>query len=110
MTVRRRIGLAGLVLALLLVVSFGLVAPPERCPSVTAADLQRSAQSAVDWFVHNQRADGTWLYEYDADQDSALAEYNTVRHAGGAMGLYQAAADWATLEVEDHEGLAGRRG
>src|SRR4051794_17579793 len=49
-TPRVRAVRAGLVLAVLLVVSFGVVAPPERCPSVTAAELKRSAQSTVDWF------------------------------------------------------------
>ena len=92
MTAGRRVAVAGLVLALMLVVSFAVVAPPERCPAVSEADLQRSAQATVDWFVHNQRSDGTWLYEYDAGDDSAAADYNTVRHAGAAMGLYQAAA------------------
>ena len=56
MTVRTRVLRACLVLAALLVVSLGIVAPPERCPSVTAAELRRSAQSAVDWFVRNQPA------------------------------------------------------
>jgi small neutral amino acid transporter SnatA (MarC family) len=87
-----RVWRAGLGLALLIVVSFGVVAPPERCPSVSAVDLERSAQSAVDWFIRNQRPDGTWLYLYDADQDSTAPEYNVVRHTGAAMGLYQAAA------------------
>src|SRR5215218_2736579 len=83
---------AGLGLALLIVLAFGVVAPPERCPSVSAVELQRSAQSAVDWFVRNQRPDGTWLYLYDAAEDSTPSEYNVVRHAGATMGLYQAAA------------------
>jgi small neutral amino acid transporter SnatA (MarC family) len=78
--------------AALLVVSLGVVAPPERCPSVSAAELRRSAQSAVDWFVRNQKPDGSWLYLYDADQDASAAEYNEVRHVGATMGLYQAAA------------------
>jgi small neutral amino acid transporter SnatA (MarC family) len=87
-----RVWRAGLVLAVLLVVSFGVVAPPERCPSVSAVDLRRSAQSAVDWFVRNQRPDGTWLYRYDAAEGATPSEYDAVRHAGAAMGLYQAAA------------------
>jgi small neutral amino acid transporter SnatA (MarC family) len=74
------------------VLSFGLVAPPERCPRVSAADLRRSAQSAVDWFSRNQRPDGAWLYAYTAGDDSVRSEYNVVRHAGVTMGLYQAAA------------------
>ena len=87
-----RLWRAGLVLTLLLVVSFGVVAPPERCPAVSAPELRRSAQSAVDWFVRNQHSDGTWLYLYNADDDTAAAEYNVIRHTGAAMGLYQAAA------------------
>jgi small neutral amino acid transporter SnatA (MarC family) len=87
-----RVWRAGLSLALLLVVAFVVVAPPERCPSVTAAELRASAQSAVAWFVRNQEADGTWLYLYDAGEDSTSPEYNSVRHAGVTMGLYQAAA------------------
>jgi small neutral amino acid transporter SnatA (MarC family) len=91
-TVAKRVWLAALCVALLLVLSFGVVAPPERCPSVSAADLRRSAQAAVDWFVRNQAPDGTWLYLYNAEKDSAPPEYDAVRHTGAAMGLYQAAA------------------
>ena len=87
-----RLWRAGLTLALILAASLLLVAPPERCPSVTTAELQGSAQSTVDWFVRNQDSDGSWLYEYNADEDSSLAGYNPVRHAGVTMGLYQAAA------------------
>jgi len=83
---------AGLSLALILVVAFVVVAPPERCPSVTAGELRRSAQATVDWFVRNQKPDGSWLYVYDANDDSTASEYNEVRHAGVTMGLYQAAA------------------
>jgi small neutral amino acid transporter SnatA (MarC family) len=87
-----RVWRAGLVLALIVAVAFTVVAPPERCPSVTSGALRRSAQAAVDWFVRNQNLNGTWLYIYDADDDSAPSEYNAVRHAGAAMGLYRAAA------------------
>jgi small neutral amino acid transporter SnatA (MarC family) len=87
------LGRAGVSLALLLVFAFGVAAPPERCPSVSAPEVTRSAQAAVDWFVRNQRTDGTWLYRYDAEDDSVPPEtYNVVRHAGVTMGLYQAAA------------------
>jgi small neutral amino acid transporter SnatA (MarC family) len=73
------------------VVAFGVMAPPERCPAVTADDLRASATEAVDWFTRNQEQDGTWLYLYDADAGRAVDDYNVVRHAGGVMGLYQAA-------------------
>jgi small neutral amino acid transporter SnatA (MarC family) len=90
-TVLSRIWRSLLLLAVLLVVAFGAIAPPEGCPSVTPADLQRSSQAAVDWFVRNQYADGTWLYEYHRDGDSLTPGYNDVRHAGAVMALYQAA-------------------
>ncbi len=90
--IARRVWPALLTLALILAASFLVVAPPERCPSVTPAELRRSAQASVDWFVRNQDNDGTWLYLYDADDDSTPIDYNEVRHAGVAMGLYQAAA------------------
>jgi small neutral amino acid transporter SnatA (MarC family) len=83
---------AGLILVLILTAGFAVVAPPERCPSVDAGELRGSAQEAVDWFARNQRADGTWLYLYNADRDSVAGEYNVVRHAGVTMGLYRAAA------------------
>jgi small neutral amino acid transporter SnatA (MarC family) len=87
-----RVWRACLILALLIAVAFTVVAPPERCPPVTAGRLQSSAQATVDWFVRNQAADGTWMYLYDAEHDSTPSEYNLVRHAGATMGLYQAAA------------------
>jgi small neutral amino acid transporter SnatA (MarC family) len=83
---------AGLGLALLLILAFAVVAPPERCPSATPGELRASAQAAVGWFAVNQNPDGTWLYEYDRDEDSATADYNIVRHAGAVMGLEQASA------------------
>ncbi|HET9738767.1 MAG TPA: MarC family protein [Solirubrobacteraceae bacterium] len=87
-----RVWRAGLTLAVFLAIAFTVVAPPERCPPVTAGELRRSAEATVDWFVRNQQADGTWLYLYDADDDAVASEYNEVRHAGVTMGLYQAAA------------------
>jgi small neutral amino acid transporter SnatA (MarC family) len=115
-----RVWRATLTLALLIAVAFAVVAPPERCPSVTVAGLRGSAQSAVDWFVRNQAADGTWLYLYDADDDSTSSEYNYVRHAGAATGLYQAAAagvpgalgsadrgtEWALQRLTERDGWA----
>ena len=121
-----RLWRAGLTLTLALAAALVLVAPPERCPQVTTEELRGSAQSSVDWFVRNQDPNGSWLYEYDAQEDTSGSEYNEVRHAGVTMGLYQAAAaglpgalnsadrgtrwaherliqrdDWAALEYEN---------
>ena len=88
----RRVALAAAALLGVGVLAFGVLAPPEECPQPTAASLDESAGGAVRWFVRNQRPDGSWLYEYDAEDDSDLGGYNIVRHAGAIMGLYQAAA------------------
>jgi len=90
-SVRRRVAMAGLALLGVSLVAFTFGAPPERCPEVTARELQTAATEAADWFARNQEADGTWLYQYDAEADEAVDDYNVVRHAGGIMGLYQAA-------------------
>jgi small neutral amino acid transporter SnatA (MarC family) len=92
MSAATRVWRAGLTLALAIAVAFVLVAPPEHCPSVSAGELRRSAQASVDWLVRNQKPDGTWLYLYDASDDSTPSGYNAVRHTGAAMGLYRAAS------------------
>jgi small neutral amino acid transporter SnatA (MarC family) len=83
--------MAGLSLLVAGAVAFGVMAPPERCPAVTAGGLRAAATEAVDWFVRNQEPNGTWLYLYDAESGRAADDYNVVRHAGGVMSLYQAA-------------------
>jgi small neutral amino acid transporter SnatA (MarC family) len=94
MSALARAGLSLALLALILVFTFGVAAPPEHCPTAAPSELRRSAQASVDWFVRNQNPEGSWLYEYNADTNttSAPADYNWVRHAGATMGLYQAAA------------------
>jgi small neutral amino acid transporter SnatA (MarC family) len=118
-----RAGLALLAVVGTGVVVFGVVAPPERCPPVTAADLRASAAETVGWFARNQNSNGTWLYLYEAGPDEPVAEYNVVRHAGAVMGLYQAAsagipgarvaadrgADWALDRVIRRDGWAALR-
>lgn len=84
--------MAMLVLAGAGVVVFGVLAPPERCPTVSEDDLERSATAAVGWFVRNQDDDGRWLYLYDAQTNETISEYNVVRHMGVQMSLYQAAS------------------
>ena len=118
--IANRLWRAGLALVLLIAVAFVVLAPPERCPPVSAGELRASAQAAVGWFVRNQEADGSWLYLYDAESDSAAPEYNPVRHAGVTMGLYQAAAaglpgalrsadrgtEWALDRLMEHDDWA----
>ncbi len=87
----RRVGLAIVAVSVAFVVMFGALAPPERCPTVTVATLRSSASETVDWFARNQQSDGRWLYLYDAETAAASSDYNVIRHAGVAMGLYQAA-------------------
>jgi small neutral amino acid transporter SnatA (MarC family) len=91
MSVLGRVWRAAIVLALALILAFGVAAPPERCPTVTAGELRASAGEAVGWFARNQYSDGSWLYLYNANTNKAASEYNVVRHAGALMGLYQAA-------------------
>ena len=83
-----RVWPALLTLVLLLILSFGVISPPERCPNVTEGQLRESAQASVDWFVRNQHPDGTWLYLYRRNKDVVPDEYDLVRHAGAVMGLY----------------------
>ena len=71
MTPLARVARAALVLVALLVLTFGVAAPPERCPSATPAQLRGSAQAAVDWFARNQDPDGSWLYLYNKDKNTA---------------------------------------
>jgi hypothetical protein len=89
----------GLVVLLVRVV----VALPEHCPVVDRDDLIASAFDAVGWLERNQNPDGTWLYRYDAAADEVIDDYNTVRHAGVTMSLYQAhtAGIEGALEVGD---------
>lgn len=73
-------------------VAFGVGAPPEHCPDITAAETQQAAAGAVAWLVDNQSPDGTWLYEYNRTTDVDTDDYNIVRHAGVMSSLYQAGA------------------
>ena len=84
--------------------AFGVLSPPEHCPEVTSASLRQAASETVDWFARNQNADGTWLYQYRAETDTVVDDYNVVRHAGAVMGLYMA-ADYG---IEEAFALADR--
>jgi hypothetical protein len=78
---------------------------PEVCPPITADQATASAVAAADWLAANQLDDGTFLDEWDRDQQVASPSYNVVRHAGVTMALYQVArhagADPAHLAAAD---------
>jgi hypothetical protein len=80
-----------------------VVALPEHCPVADETALRQSAAEAVAWLERNQLQDGRWLYRYDRAADRAIDDYNTVRHAGVVMSLYQAHAAGVAgaLEVAD---------
>ena len=62
--------------------AFGVAARRPSSAPRPSARLRQAASETVDWFVRNQHADGTWLYEYDAETDTVVDDYNLVRHAG----------------------------
>jgi hypothetical protein len=66
--------------------------PPERCPPITLDEARAGAVAAGEWIERAQKADGTYLYDYDRAEDRDLGGYNEVRHAGVTMSLYQLAA------------------
>lgn len=80
-----------------------VIALPEHCPAATPGELMHTAEEAVAWLARNQNDDGTWLYRYEAESDTVVGGYNTVRHAGVTMSLYQAADHGVAgaLEVAD---------
>lgn len=89
------------------VLTFGVGAPPENCPTVTPNDLDAAGAAAATWIIDNQLENGTWLYEYNRATDTATDDYNIVRHAGVMSSLYQAGArgiDGATESAD--RGLA----
>lgn len=85
------------------VATFGVIAPPEHCPSVSEDDLRAAATSAAGWIEVNQLDDGSFRYEYSADEQRDLPGYNVVRHAGVVMSMYMAAGYGVagTLETGD---------
>ncbi|MGY6501750.1 MAG: hypothetical protein ACXIVQ_12785 [Acidimicrobiales bacterium] len=88
--VRHRVGGALLSWVLVAVVVRVVVALPEQCPVVTRDQVWSASEQAVAWLERNQNDDGTWLYRYDRENDVEVDDYNTVRHAGVVMSLYQA--------------------
>lgn len=94
--------------------------PAEVCPAVDAAGVRLSIDEAVAWVERNIRPDGRYLYGYDRGIGEVNTGYNTARHSGVLMALYQvhahtgsgtalAAADaglaHAIQDLIDHEGF-----
>lgn len=69
-----------------------VLVPPENCPAITVPQALDAATLATGWVERAQNADGTYVYEYNRDNGTISTGYNTVRHAGVTMGLYQYAA------------------
>ncbi|NQV05605.1 hypothetical protein HQ535_03570 [bacterium] len=74
------------------VLRFALV-PAEVCPPVTAAQVRTSIGEAVDWFERGYRDDGRYTYGFTRDGAIESSGYNTARHAGVTMSLYQVAIE-----------------
>lgn len=80
------------------------ILPPEHCPPFDRDAALAAARGTAAWMEHNQKADGSYVYEYDARSGSESAAYNEVRHAGVTMTLYQAAGrlgDAAAMAAAD---------
>ena len=84
------------------------VVQAEQCGDPTTDELRAAAGAAVDWFRHNQRDDGAWLYRYDRATDTDVGSYNITRHAGVTMSLEQAAG--ARLPESEAAALSAERG
>ena len=84
--------LAAVVLLVAAVLAFGVLAPPEHCPDVSADESDRTARrrpSTGSPVTNSTTARGSTSTTRESDRD--LGSYNIVRHAGAIMGLYQAA-------------------
>jgi hypothetical protein len=88
------------------VLRLGLV-PAEVCPPVTSAEVRTAVGEAVGWFERGMRPDGRYTYGFTRGEGYVSVEYNSARHAGVTMSLYQvanaldpAAADLAERALE----------
>jgi hypothetical protein len=67
-----------------------VVVPAETCPPVTAGQVRNTIDEALGWIIDNLGDDGRYLYGYDLEDDRVSPSYNSARHAGVTMSLYQA--------------------
>ena len=111
-SVRRRVALAGLALLGVSLVAFAWGAPPERCPEVTAGSCRRPPPRRPTGSPATRRPTAPGCTSTTPRPTRPIDDYNVVRHAGGIMGLYQAAgaaipgaletADRGFAWAEDH--------
>jgi hypothetical protein len=101
--------------------------PGANCPAITSTDALADARASAAWMARVQRDDGSYLYEYNIDTDQQVPGYNSVRHAGVTMALYQLAAlgepsdramalpvadrglGWMQRNMIDHDGWSALR-
>jgi hypothetical protein len=80
------------------------VVPAEYCPPVASSALRASIDSAAEWLIGGMDSDGTYTYGYDRVEDAVNTGYNSARHGGVTMSLYQlyeVTGDPAALEAAD---------
>ena len=65
--------------------------PADGCGRPEAQELRDASAAASDWIQRALRPGGSYVYIYDATDDSTPFTYNVVRHAGVTMALYQSA-------------------
>lgn len=88
--IRRRLALhLSILLVGVAVLRIGVV-PAEVCPAVTTTEVRQSIGAAVDWLVGGQTESGRYLYGYDRATAQVNSAYNSARHGGVTMSLYQA--------------------
>jgi len=80
------------------------VVPAETCPPVTASQVETAIAESADWMVRGVGPDDRYVYGYDLETDREAPGYNSARHAGVTMSLYQAyesIGDLRYLEAAD---------
>ncbi len=80
------------------------VVPAEVCPPVAAAQVEQAIEQASDWMALGIGDDGRYVYGYRLDTDTEDLGYNSARHAGVTMSLYQvyeATGETRYLEAAD---------
>ena len=65
-----------------------LAIAPGACGNPNPIAWRESSVAAGEWMQRALRADGSYVYIYDAENDATPDDYNEVRHAGVTMALY----------------------